>query len=141
LAAPLVEETRRTFQREFEEKEGALEKRRQAFSDEQKAAEKARKDLDKERAALATQKEQIDERVAELVEEQPCRRAAAWDAAHESKPASEGFRRNTHDSQRLINWLVVAVERAMRGPSASAHHTAGRPSPHSSGGGNEFRLW
>jgi hypothetical protein len=70
LAAPLVEETRRKFQQEFEEKEETLEERRQAFAEEQKAAEKARKDVEKERASLAKQKEQLDEQVAEQVEEQ-----------------------------------------------------------------------
>jgi hypothetical protein len=70
LAAPLVEETRRKFQRDFEEKEEALEERRKVFADEQKAADKARKDIERERAALAKLKEQIDEQVAEQVAEQ-----------------------------------------------------------------------
>jgi hypothetical protein len=70
LAAPLVEETRRKFQQEFEEKEEALEERRTAFVEEQKAAEKARKEVEKERAVLAKQREQIDEQVAEQVREQ-----------------------------------------------------------------------
>ncbi len=70
LAAPLVEETRRKFQAEFEEKEEALEERRKAFADEQKTVEKSRKELEKERAALLKQKEQISEQVAELVEQQ-----------------------------------------------------------------------
>src|SRR4051812_48202707 len=70
LAAPLVEETRRKFQEEFEEKEGALDERRKAFAEEQKAAEKARKEVEKERAALAKQKEEIDEQVAEQIRQQ-----------------------------------------------------------------------
>ena len=83
LAAPLVEETRRKFQREFEEKGEALEERRKAFAEEQKAAEKTRKELEKERAALAKQREQIDEQVAEQVEKQ--RDAIVREAAKKAK--------------------------------------------------------
>lgn len=69
LAAPLVEETRRKFQREFEKKDEALEQRRKVFAEEQKAAEKVRKANEEEREALATQRAQIDEQVAEQVAE------------------------------------------------------------------------
>lgn len=70
LAAPIIEQTRRKFEREFEEKEEKLEGRRAAVADEQKAAEKARKEVERERAALAKQKEDIEEQVAEQVQEQ-----------------------------------------------------------------------
>lgn len=83
LAAPLVEETRRKFQREFEEKEATLEERRQAFVEEQKAAEKARKEVEKERVSLTKQKEQLDEQVEEQVEEQ--RVAIEREAAKKAK--------------------------------------------------------
>ena len=83
LAAPIIEQTRRKFEREFEEKEEKLEERRAAFADEQKAAEKARKEVDRERAALAKQKEQIEELVAEQVEEQ--RTAIEREAAKKAK--------------------------------------------------------
>ncbi len=83
LAAPLVEETRRKFQQEFEEKEETLEQRRQAFAEEQKAAEKTRKEVEKERASLAKQKEQFDEQIAEQVEEQ--RVAIEREAAKKAK--------------------------------------------------------
>lgn len=83
LAAPLVEETRRKFQRDFEEKEEALDERREAFAAEQKAAEKARKDIERDRAVLAKQEEQIKELVAEQVAEQ--RTAIESDAAKKAK--------------------------------------------------------
>lgn len=83
LAAPLVEETRRKFQQEFEEKEEELEERREAFTEDQKVATKARKDVERERAALAEQKEQLDEQVAEQVQEQ--RIAIAREEAKKAK--------------------------------------------------------
>lgn len=83
LAAPLVEETRRKLQREFEEKEEDFETRRNAFNDELKAADKARKELEKERAALAKQKEQVREHVTEQVEEQKA--AIAREEARKAK--------------------------------------------------------
>lgn len=83
LAAPLVEETRRKFQQEFEEKEEELEERREAFTEDQKVAAKARKEVEKERAALAEQKEQLDEQVAEQVQEQ--RIAIAREEAKKAK--------------------------------------------------------
>lgn len=86
LAAPLVEETRRKFQREFEEKEEALDERRKAFADEQKAADKARREIEKERAALAKQAEKIEEAIAEQVAEQ---RSAI--AKEEAKKAKQKF--------------------------------------------------
>ncbi len=70
LAAPLVEETRRRLQRDFEEKDEALEVRRKAFAEELEAAQKVRKANEQEREALAKQREQIEEQVAEQVEEQ-----------------------------------------------------------------------
>ncbi|HZL36819.1 MAG TPA: DUF2130 domain-containing protein [Tepidisphaeraceae bacterium] len=70
LAAPIIEQTRRTFEHEYEEKEAALEERRKAFGEQQRAAEKARKEVEKERAALAKRQEQIDQQIAEQVEEQ-----------------------------------------------------------------------
>lgn len=83
LAAPLVEETRRKFQQEFEEKEEELEERREAFTEDQKAATKVRKEVERERAALAEQKEQLDEQVAEQVQEQ--RTAIAREEAKKAK--------------------------------------------------------
>ncbi len=83
LAAPLVEETRRKFEREFEEKEEKLEERRKAFADEQEAAAKLRKQLQKERDELVKEKEQIDEQVAEQVKEQ--RAAIERDALKKAK--------------------------------------------------------
>ncbi len=83
LATPLVEEARRKFQREFEEKEEALEERRTAFAEEQKAVEKARRETEKQRAALAKQKEQIEEQIAEQVDEQ--RAVIERDAAKKAK--------------------------------------------------------
>src|SRR5438132_825542 len=68
LAAPLIEETRRQCEQEFEEKEEELEERRKAFAEEKKVAEKSRKSLEKERTSLARQKEQLDEQIAEQVE-------------------------------------------------------------------------
>lgn len=70
LAAPLVEETRRKLEREFEEKEETLESKRKAFADEQKAAEKSRKEIERDKAALAKEREKLDEQVAEQVAEQ-----------------------------------------------------------------------
>jgi hypothetical protein len=70
LAAPIIEQTRRKFAREFEEKEEALQERRKAFDDEQDAAKKARKEFEKQRVALAKEKEQIDEQIADQIEEQ-----------------------------------------------------------------------
>lgn len=70
LAAPLIEQTRQKFAREFEEKEEELQTRRKTFADEQKAADRARKILQQERESLAKEKEQIDEQVAEKVKEQ-----------------------------------------------------------------------
>jgi len=70
LAAPLVEETRRKLEREFEEKEETLESKRKAFADEQKAAEKSRKEIELDKAALAKEREKLDEQVAEQVAEQ-----------------------------------------------------------------------
>jgi hypothetical protein len=83
LAAPLVEETRRKFQREFEEKEEEFEERRIAFDVEQKATEKSRKAIEREREALAKQQEHMDEQVAERVEEQ--RAAIAKEEAKKAK--------------------------------------------------------
>lgn len=68
LAAPLVEETRRKLEAEFEGKEEDLKEQRKAFAEEQRAADKARKDIDKEKALLAKQREQIDATVTEAVE-------------------------------------------------------------------------
>ncbi len=87
LAAPLIEQTRRKFERDYEEKEEALEERRKAFNDEQKAVEKARKEVEKERAALAKRQEQIDEQIAEQVEEQ--RAAIGREAAEKAKQKFE----------------------------------------------------
>ena len=70
LAAPLVEETRRKLEREFEEKEETLESKRKAFADEQKAAENSRKEIERDKAALAKEREKLDEQVAEQVGEQ-----------------------------------------------------------------------
>jgi hypothetical protein len=83
LAAPLVEETRRKYQREFEAKESALEKREQAFDEERRVAEKARKDIERERAAIAKDREKMDEQVAEQVAEQ--RAAIEREAAKKAK--------------------------------------------------------
>lgn len=83
LAAPLVEETRRKCQREFEEKEEALDERRKAFADEQKAADKARREIEKDRAALAKQAEKMDEAIAEQVAAQ--RSAIAKEEAKKAK--------------------------------------------------------
>lgn len=69
LAAPLVEETRRKLEKEFEEKEEDLDSRRRAFVDEQRAAEKLRKDIERERAAIAKEREMIEEQVAERMDE------------------------------------------------------------------------
>lgn len=70
LAAPIIQQSRRKFEQEFEQKEEALEERRKAFAEEQEIARKARKELDKERAAVAKKQEDIDERIAEQVAEQ-----------------------------------------------------------------------
>jgi len=70
LAAPLVEETRRKLEQEFEQKEETLESKRKAFADEQKAAEKSRKEIELDKAALAKEREKLDEQVAEQVAEQ-----------------------------------------------------------------------
>ncbi|MBX3323249.1 MAG: DUF2130 domain-containing protein [Phycisphaeraceae bacterium] len=83
LAAPLVEETRRKLEKEFESKEEDLDAKRKAFADEQTAAEKVRKDIEKERAALAMEREKIDEQVAEQVAEQ--RATIERDAAKKAK--------------------------------------------------------
>lgn len=83
LAAPLIEETRRKCEEEFEEKEEELEERRKTFAEEQKAAEKTRKALEKERASLGRQKEQLEEQVAAKVEQQ--RTAIAHDEAKKAK--------------------------------------------------------
>lgn len=83
LAAPLVEETRRKLEREFEEKDEVLESKRKAFADEQKAAEKLRKEIERDKAALAKEREKIDEQVAEQVSEQ--RAAIEREAAKKAK--------------------------------------------------------
>jgi hypothetical protein len=83
LAAPLVEETRRKFQREFEEKEETLDERRKAIAEEQRAADKARKEVEKERAALAKQAEKIEDEVEERLAEQ--RAAIAKEEARKAK--------------------------------------------------------
>lgn len=70
LAAPLVEETRRKLEREFEEKENAFDSKRKAFADEQKAADKLRKEVERDKASLASEREKLDEQVAEQVAEQ-----------------------------------------------------------------------
>jgi len=86
LAAPLVEETRRKFQKEFAEKEATLEERREAFAEEQEAAEASRKAVAREREALARQKEQMEEAVAERVAEQ-----RTLIAKEEAKKAKQKF--------------------------------------------------
>lgn len=83
LAAPLVEETRRKFQREFEEKERTLEERREAFREEQNAIQKARMALDTERAAVESLKGRIEEAVAEQVAEK--RAAIEHEAAKKAR--------------------------------------------------------
>lgn len=83
LAAPLVEETRRKLEREFDEKEEALLERRKAFEDDIKAAEKARKEVEKEKTALAKARQQLEDQVAEQVEEQ--RAAIEREAAKKAK--------------------------------------------------------
>lgn len=83
LAAPLVEETRRKLEREFERKEEDLDAKRKAFADEQKTAERARRDIEKERAALAKEREMIEEQVAEQVAEQQA--AIEHEAAKKAK--------------------------------------------------------
>ncbi|MEX2217672.1 MAG: DUF2130 domain-containing protein [Phycisphaerales bacterium] len=83
LAAPLVVETRRTVERELQERETALESRRKAFGDEQRAAEKWRKEIEREKAALLKDRERFDERVAEEVAEQ--RGAIERDAAKKAR--------------------------------------------------------
>jgi len=83
LAAPIIEQTRKKFEREFEEKEEALEERLKTFTEEQEAAKKARKDLEKERALLAKKQEEIEERIAEQVKEQ--RAAIEREAAKKAK--------------------------------------------------------
>jgi hypothetical protein len=70
LAAPLVEETRRKFEKEFEGKEGELEARLKVFEEQQKQTAKAKKQLDKERADIVRLKEEMAEQVAEQVAEQ-----------------------------------------------------------------------
>ena len=70
LAAPLVQETRRKLEQEFEEKEEALESKRKAFADEEEAAKKFRKEMAKEKAALTKEREKISELVAEQIAEQ-----------------------------------------------------------------------
>lgn len=87
LAAPLIEETRRKCEAEFQEKEDELEGRRKEFAQEQKAADKARKAFEKERAALARQQEQLEEQVAEKVEQQ--RAAIVRDEAKKAKQKYE----------------------------------------------------
>lgn len=67
LAAPLVAETRRKMEREFEEKELSLDERRKEISDEKEAAEKARKENVRVQADLARQAEDLDGKVADLV--------------------------------------------------------------------------
>lgn len=83
LAAPLVQETRRKLEQEFEEKEEALESKRKAFADEQEAANKLRKEIAKEKAGLAREREKLDEFVAEQIAEQKA--AIERDAARKAK--------------------------------------------------------
>jgi len=83
LAAPLVEETRRKLESEFEEKEEAFDSKRKAFADEQKAAEKLRKEIERDKASLAKEREKLDEQVAEQVAEQ--RTAIEREAAKKAK--------------------------------------------------------
>lgn len=70
LAAPLIEETRRKLEREFEEKEEELHTKQKVFAAEQKSADKVRKEIAREKAAITKERDQLDELVAEKVTEQ-----------------------------------------------------------------------
>lgn len=65
LAAPLIDETRRKFEREFRQKEESIEERTRSLSEEKKELEKARKETEKQREAVARQREKIEEEIDE----------------------------------------------------------------------------
>lgn len=67
LAAPLVEETRRRFEREFAEKEDALAASRTQLAEAQSAADTLRKSNERERNELEAQREKLAEQIAEQV--------------------------------------------------------------------------
>lgn len=70
LAAPLIKETRQKLEREFWEKNEALELERKVFADVQKTTEKSRKEIEREKEALAKEREGIAEEIAEQLTEQ-----------------------------------------------------------------------
>ncbi len=70
LAAPLIEETKRTLNKEFEARTAALDAQARSIEEARQRADAAKRDLDAQRAAISKAREEIEAQVSARLAEQ-----------------------------------------------------------------------